>query len=89
MALGAGERRVLGGILRESFALVAIGVVLGLGGALAATRFIESLLFGLAPDDPATIAVTVAVMLGATAVSAYVPARRESRVNPIVALRHE
>ena len=89
VALGAHKNQVLSAALRDSLTLVGIGVVLGVGGSLAATRLIGSMLFGLEPNDPATILAAVAVMLMVSAVAAYLPARRASRVNPIIALRHE
>ena len=75
--------------MRESMILVLAGVLLGVAGAIAAGRPIASLLFGLAPADPLTIAVAIAVMLLLSSVGAYLPARRASRVDPIVALRYE
>ncbi len=89
VALGAQKGQILGAALWDSLTLVGIGVVLGIGGSLAATRLIESMLFGLEPNDPATILAAIAVMLVVSAVAAYLPARRASRVNPIIALRHE
>jgi predicted permease len=89
MALGAARADVLRLVMRESMVLVLAGVVLGLAGAIAAGRPIASLLFGLAPADPLTIAVAIAVMLLLSSVGAYLPARRASRVDPIVALRYE
>ncbi len=61
----------------------------GLGAALAATRLISSLLFGLAPNDPMTILVAALLMVGVAALAGYLPARRASRVDPMVALRYE
>jgi predicted permease len=89
MPLGAARADVLRLVMRESMVLVLGGVVLGLAGAIAAGRPIASLLFGLAPADPLTIAVAIAVMLLLSSVGAYLPARRASRVDPIVALRYE
>ena len=69
--------------------MTAIGLLLGLGGALAVTRFLSSLLFEIRPSDPATI-VGVMAMLGGVALAAcYLPARRAMRVDPMVALRYE
>lgn len=89
MALGAQGARVLTMILGESLAVVAVGVLCGLGVALAAGRFVTSLLFGLAPTDPVTIAAALAVMLTVAAIAAYLPARRASRVDPLIALHHD
>jgi predicted permease len=89
MALGAGRADVLQLVMRESMMLVVAGVILGLAGAIAASRPIATLLFGLAPADPLTIAAAIAAMLLLSSVAAYLPARRASRVDPIVALRYE
>jgi len=89
MALGAQRVDVLRMVMRESLLLVGIGVAAGLAVAFGAGRLLKSLLFGLAPHDVATIAVAIAVMGAVSAVAAYLPARRASRVDPIVALRYE
>ena len=89
MALGARKGTVVASILRESLVLVSVGVVLGLGAAAAVTRYIESLLFGLGPNDSTTIAGAVILMLAVSGAAAYLPARRASRVDPMVALRDE
>jgi predicted permease len=89
MALGAQHREVLGLVLRRSFALAAIGLAIGLIAAAAVTRYLEGLLFGVTPLDPATF---VAVALGFAAVAvvaSLVPARRATRVDPLIALRCE
>jgi len=69
--------------------LVAIGVAIGIGGAIALSRLVSSLLFGLAPNDPATLAAAMAVLILISAIAGYLPARRASRVDPLVALRDE
>jgi putative ABC transport system permease protein len=89
MALGAERQGVLRSVLTETLLLVGVGVVIGLGSALAATRFIATLLFGLAPHDPLTISVAVALMVTVSILASYLPARRASRIDPMVALRHE
>jgi len=89
MALGAERRDVLQLVMRESMILVVAGVMLGLGGAVAASRLIANFLFGLGPIDPMTMAGAVAVMVLLSAVAGYLPARRASRVDPMVALRYE
>jgi ABC-type antimicrobial peptide transport system permease subunit len=89
MALGALPAHVLTMILRESLALVVLGVFLGVGAAIGATRWISSLLFGLSPNDPVTY-VSVAFLLVAVAlVACLLPARRAARIDPMVALRAE
>jgi len=89
MALGAGAKDVTRLMLGETATLVLMGVAIGMGVALAATRFVASLLYGLTPDDPLTLSLAVILLLAVTALAAYLPARRAARVDPIVALRHE
>jgi predicted permease len=89
MALGAQAVRVLRMIIKESLIVVAIGILSGIGVALAAGRLVTSLLFGLAPTDPVTIVGAIAVMLTVALVAAYLPARRASRVDPLIALHHD
>jgi putative ABC transport system permease protein len=87
VALGAGRGNVVGMVLRRLLVLVVPGVALGLAGALATTRVLSSLLFEVRPNDPATL-VGVAVLLAAVAIiAAMVPARRATRVDPLVAVR--
>jgi predicted permease len=89
MALGAQRFRVVALVLRQTAALTVVGVVVGVIGAAALSRYLEGLLFGLTPLD-ATTFVAVVVMFAAVAMLAsYVPARRATRVNPLVALRSE
>jgi len=75
--------------LRESLVLVVVGVAIGLLLALAATRLISSQLYGLKPTDPATIAAATLVFAGVAAFAGYLPARRATKVDPMVALRYE
>ncbi len=89
MALGAQRRDVVGLVLRETMLLVVIGVIIGLSAALGATRLIASFLYGLTPNDPLTIALAALLLLVVAALAGYLPARRASRVDPMVALRHE
>jgi predicted permease len=89
LALGAQRRQVLYMVLRQSFVLVAGGVVAGLLAAIAATRLIASELYGLRPTDPLTVGVATLLMLAVAAVAAYLPARRAMQVDPMVALRCE
>jgi predicted permease len=89
MALGAQRRGVLRSVLGEALILVCVGVALGLGVAVGTTRFLESLLFGLLPNDPLVLGGAVVVMLLVAAAAAYLPARRAANVDPMVALRQE
>jgi predicted permease len=89
MALGARRGDVLWLVLRESLALVGSGVVIGLLASFAATKTVSTLLFGLKPNDPLTIAAATLLLLAVAALSAYLPARRASRVDPMAALREE
>ncbi|HKQ74024.1 MAG TPA: ABC transporter permease [Blastocatellia bacterium] len=89
MALGAQRSDVVGLVLRETMLLVVIGVIIGLSAALGATRLVASLLYGLTPNDPLTIALASMLLLTVAALAGYLPARRASRVDPMVALRHD
>jgi predicted permease len=89
MALGAGRGAVRWMVLRQSLLLAVPGLVAGVAGAVAATRLVESMLYRLPPRDPVTIAAAAAIMLVTCALAGHVPARRASRVDPMVALRAE
>ena len=89
MALGALSGDVLWLVLWETLLLVLIGVGIGLPVALVATRLISSQLFGLTPNDPLTLTIATLLLLAVGAVAGYLPARRASRVDPMVALRCE
>jgi len=89
MALGATSLRVTRMVMLETMILVLIGVVIGVGGALAVTRFIASMLFGLKPTDAVTIVGAALLMIAVAAVAGYLPARRAALVDPMVALRDE
>jgi len=89
MALGAQRHDVLRLVMRESMMLVAAGIAIGLGGAIAASRLISNLLFGLAPTDPTAMAGAITVMMLVSALAGYIPARRASQIDPLVALHYE
>ena len=89
MALGAPARDVMFMVMKQGMALVLVGVVLGVAAAYAATRAIQSLLFEVGPSDPLTF-VVVLLLLGLVGlIASYVPARRATKVDPLVALRNE
>ena len=89
MALGAQMGDVVKLILRGGLALAFTGILLGLGGALALTRLMRSLLFAVEPNDFATFAVVTVCLMGTALVACYLPARRATKVDPLVALRYE
>ena len=89
MALGAAPAQVLRMVLRESLQLVAGGIALGTLGALGAARLVRTMLFGLNADDPTTYVVVSMAMVAVAAIAAFAPARRASRIDPLVALRSE
>jgi predicted permease len=89
MALGARGVDVIGLVMKETILLVAVGVTIGLIAALAGTRLISSMLFGLPPNDPVTMGMATLLLFAVAAVAGYLPARRASRVDPMMALRHE
>jgi predicted permease len=89
MALGADRTSVLGLVLRQGLSTTLIGLVLGVGGALALTRLASSLLFEVRPTDPLTFGAVAGVITLVALVACVVPARRATRVDPMVALREE
>src|SRR5690348_17082987 len=89
IALGAAPAQVRRLVVTRGVVLVLAGVVLGIAGAIALTRFMGTLLFGVTPTDPATYAAVAAILVGAALLASYLPARRATRVDPILALRAE
>jgi len=89
MALGAPRRAVIWMVLREVALLAFVGLAISVPAALIASKFVESFLFGTKPNDPLSLVIAVTILLGAALLAGYVPARRASRIDPMVALRHE
>ncbi len=89
VALGAGSGDVLKLILGQGLRTIFIGVAIGIGGSLALTRTVESLLFGVTATDPLTFGGVTLLLVGAALLACYVPARRATKVDPMVALRYE
>ena len=89
MALGAGRQDILRLILRQGLRLVGIGTLLGLGGALAGTRLLRGLLFGVSPTDPVTFLTIPLLLLGVAGLACWLPARRAAKVEPMTAMRNE
>lgn len=89
MALGAPRRRVIWMVLREVCVLAGVGLAISLPVTLAASKVVESFLFDMKPNDPLTLAGSVGILVTATILAGYLPARNASRIDPMNALRHE
>jgi putative ABC transport system permease protein len=89
MALGAERKDALKLVVGQGFKLVLAGVAAGIGGALAFTHFLVSLLYGVKPSDPLTFVVVSLVLAGVALLACYLPARGATKVDPTVALRYE
>nr|MDQ3421580.1 FtsX-like permease family protein [Acidobacteriota bacterium] len=87
VALGAQRSHVFRAMLGGTMAVVAAGTVAGLGGAAVITRLFATMLFDIAPTDPATFALAVGILAATAVLAGYLPARRASRVDPLSALR--
>jgi predicted permease len=89
MALGAQRGAVVWMVLREVFALAAVGLLISVPAAFAISKLIKSFLFGMKPNDPLALTAAIMTLLGAALLAGYLPARRASRIDPMIALRHE
>jgi predicted permease len=89
MALGAQDSDVLRMVIKRGMLLVLIGIAIGLGGALAVTRVMQTLLFGVSVTDPLTFFSVSLLLAGVALIACYIPARRATKVDPLVALRYE
>ena len=89
MALGAQRGGVVRMVLGEVLALAAVGLAIGMGAALATSKFVASFLYGMKANDPVALVGAALILLGAAIVAGYAPARRASRIDPMSAVRHE
>ena len=89
LALGAQRGDVLNLVMRQGTILAVLGALIGAAAALAVTRYLQSFLFGVKPSDPATIAAVAFGLVAVALLASYIPARRATRVDPMVALRYE
>jgi ABC-type antimicrobial peptide transport system permease subunit len=89
MALGARRSDILRIVLSEAGLIVVAGVGAGLMGSLVLTRFLQTLLFDIKPTDPLTFGTLTILLAGVALLASFIPARKASRIDPLVALRHE
>jgi len=89
MALGAERRDILKLVVGQGSRVVVVGVGMGILGALALTRFVSSLLYGVRPTDPLTFLAVTLLLTFVALLASYIPARRATKVDPLVALRYE
>lgn len=89
MALGALRGNILRMILREVLLVVAIGIAVAIPIAFACGKFISGMLFGISAADPVTVVIASSILIAVAAIAGFLPARRASRIDPMVALRYE
>jgi predicted permease len=89
MALGAQRHQLLLLVMRQSVWTLAVGLTLGVGGAMAVTRLMGSLLFGIGPADPLTLSLMATILMMVALIASYIPARRAAEVDPMAALRNQ
>ena len=89
MALGAGRRDILRLVLRRGTRLICVGAAIGLAGALAVTRLLSAMLYKVEPNDPLTFGCVTVLLCAVALLACYIPARRATKVDPMVALRYE
>jgi putative ABC transport system permease protein len=89
MSLGASRSRVMAQVLGEGMRLAGLGFAIGIAGAIAAGRVMESLLHEVKPNDPAVLVWTTALLAGIALAACLIPARRAARLDPMAALRHD
>ena len=89
MTLGAQRRLIVWMVLRDVLLMTAVGIVIGVPLALAGSRYVRALLYGIEPHDPLAIAIGLGALAGCAVLAGLIPARRASRIDPLVAVRHE
>jgi putative ABC transport system permease protein len=89
MALGAQQGEILWMVLRKGFVLLVVGIAIGLFASFGLTRFVASQIWGVSATDPWTFGAVVALVVGVGLAACYLPARRATQVDPLVALRYE
>jgi putative ABC transport system permease protein len=89
MALGAGRQDILRLVVRQGLVLTGVGVVLGLAGAFSLTHFLASMLYEVSRSDPTILGIVTFLLIGVALGACYLPARRATKVDPMVALRCE
>jgi len=89
MAIGAQPSSILLLVMSDTFAVLACGITAGVGLSLATVRFLQNMLFGLSPHDATTMLIAIGILAAAGLLAGFLPARRATNVDPMVALRHE